>query len=190
MIKSVAYFTGRNINNGRQPLQVMIWWGLSAIWTRYVFVFRFFTPHSSHRRLSITSTLPVPLSGSVCVNSDMYAALGQYCHLRTHCRLKIWQSVVSLSPRVVLVMCTKGHSTVRGFASNALGSTPRMALRKPQRYIFDAITSLPTVPDEIRRPSTRRLLCGNVWSIEILSPSSVSLQIRSSLSHNGCPAET
>jgi len=31
-------------------------------------------------------------------------------------------------------MCTKGGSTVRRFASNGLGSTPRRTLGKPQRY--------------------------------------------------------
>ena len=151
---------------------------------------RFFAPRSIHRRPLIISTLPVPLSGSVCVNSDTYAAPGRYCHLRTHCHLEIWRSVVSLSPREVLVMCMKGHSTGQGFASNALGSTPRMALRKPQRYTFDAIRSLPIVPDETRRPSTKRLSCGNAWGTETLSPSSVSPPIRSSSSQNGCPVET
>ena len=93
-------------------------------------------PRSSHRRLSIVSTLPVPLSGSVFVNSDTFAATERYCHLRIHYRLKISPSVVSLSPRGVPAMYTKGGSTVRRFASNGLGSTPRMALRKPQRYAF------------------------------------------------------
>ena len=91
-------------------------------------------PRSSHRRLSIVSTLLVPLSGSVFVNSDMYAAIERYCHLPIHYRLKISPSAVSLSPRGVLVMCTKGGSTIRRFASNGLGSTPRKALGKPQRY--------------------------------------------------------
>ena len=148
---------------------------------------RFFAPRSAYCRPSTISTLPVPLSGSVYVNSDTYAALGRYCHLRTHCRLKIWRSVVSLSPREVLVMCIKGHSTVQGFASNALGSTPRMAPRKPQRYTSDAITSLPTVPDETRRPSTKRLWCGNTCTIEIPSLFLVLLPLPSSLSQNGCP---
>ena len=41
-------------------------------------------PRSSHRRLSIVSTLLVPLSGSVFVNSDTYAETERYCHLRIH----------------------------------------------------------------------------------------------------------
>jgi hypothetical protein len=90
-------------------------------------------PRSSHHRLSMISTPPVPLSGSVCVNSGTYAAPGRYCHFRIQFRLKIWRSVFGLLPREVLVMCTRGHSKVQGFASNALGSTPRMALSKPQR---------------------------------------------------------
>ena len=72
------------------------------------------------------------------------------------------------------MVCTKSHSMGQGFASNALGSTPRMALRKTQRCTFDAVTFLPTVTDETRRPSTRRLWCGNAWGTEILSPSSIS----------------
>ena len=161
MIKSATYSMGRSISNGCQPFKVMAWWGLSIIWTRYAVVSHFPAVRSSHRRLSMISTLPVPLSGSVCVSSDAYVAPERYCHLCIHFRLKIWRSVVSLSPREVLVMCTKGHSTVRGFASNVLGSTPEMVLRKPQRYAADAIASLPTVPDETCRPSTRRLWCGN-----------------------------
>jgi len=46
-------------------------------------------PRSSHRRLSIVSTLPVPLSGSVFVNSDTYVATERYYHFRIHFRLKI-----------------------------------------------------------------------------------------------------
>ena len=68
------------------------------------------------------------------MSSGAYAATERYCHLRIYYRLGILRSVVSLSPRGVLAMCTKGGSAVRRFASNGLGSTPRMALRKPQRY--------------------------------------------------------
>ena len=68
------------------------------------------------------------------MNSDMCAAPERYCQLRIHYHLKLWRSVVSLSLRGVLAMCTKGCSTVRRFASNGLGSTPRMVLGKPQRY--------------------------------------------------------
>jgi hypothetical protein len=165
----------------------MIWWSLSAIWTRYVVVSLFFAPRSSHSRLSIIYTLPVSLSGSVCVSLDAYAAPGRYCRLRIHYRLKIWRSVLGLSPSVVLVMCTKGHSTDQGFALNALGLAT-ITLRNSQGYTFGNIASLPTVPDETRRYSTRRLWCGNAWNTETLSPSSVSPPLRSSLSQNGCPA--
>jgi len=46
-------------------------------------------PRSSHRRLLIVSTLLVPLSGSVFVNSDTYAATERHYRLRIHFRLKI-----------------------------------------------------------------------------------------------------
>ena len=143
-IKSATYSMGRNISNGCQPLEGMIWWGLSTIWTRCVVASRFLTPRSGCCRLLIISTLQVPLSGSVSANSGTYAAAERYCHLRIHYRLKISRSVVSLSPRGVLAMCTKGGSTVRRFVSNVTGSTPRMVLGRPQRYTFYPTTSLPT----------------------------------------------
>lgn len=34
----------------------------------------FFVSHSSHRRLLTLSTLPVPVSGNACENSDAYVA--------------------------------------------------------------------------------------------------------------------
>jgi len=108
---------------------------------------------SNHRRLSIVSTLLVPLSGGVFVNSGTYAATERYYHLRTHYRLKISPSVVSLSPRGVPAMCTKGGLMVRKFASNGLGSTPRMAPRKPQRYALTPFHShllfLTRLPDSL-----------------------------------------
>jgi len=143
---------GGNICNGCQPLRARIWWGLSTVWTRCVVV-SFFAPRSSHRRPSIISTLPVSLSGSVFVNSDTCAVTERYCHLRIHYRLQLSPSVVSLSPRGDVAMCTKGGSTVRRFASNGLGSTPRMALRKPQRYALTPFHShllfLTRLPDSL-----------------------------------------
>ena len=46
-------------------------------------------PHSplNQRRLSMDSILPVPLSGSVCVNLEADAALGGYSQHRTRFRL-------------------------------------------------------------------------------------------------------
>jgi len=85
------------ISNGCQPLKAMIWWGLSTIWTSCVIVLRFFPPCSSHCRLSITSTLPVPLSGSAFLNSVTYAVPERNCQPRIRYRLKIWRSVANLS---------------------------------------------------------------------------------------------
>lgn len=73
---------------------------------------RFFALRSSQCRHSVFSTLPVPPSGSVYVNSDTYAAPELYCHLHIHFPPKIWWLVVGLSPLGVLVMCMRGGSTV------------------------------------------------------------------------------
>ena len=54
---------------------------------RYLSIF--FVPRSTHRRLLILSTLLAPLSGSVCANSDTYAAQARYCHFPVRFHLNL-----------------------------------------------------------------------------------------------------
>jgi len=49
--------------------------------------------------------------------------------------------------------------------------------------------SLFTAVDEIRRGSTERLWCGNVWCTQILYPSQVSQPLLFGVFQTGCPEE-
>ena len=52
--------------------------------------------------------LPVPLSGSACVNSEADAALGEYFQSRTRFRLAFSAFVRSHLHQEVSVMCMRG----------------------------------------------------------------------------------
>ena len=77
------YFMGGNIANVYRIFKAMIWCGLLTIWIKYVTASPFPTLRLSQCRLSMVSILPVPLSGSVCVNSEVDAVLGGYSQHRT-----------------------------------------------------------------------------------------------------------
>jgi len=71
---SATYSTGKTTSDVFGASRAMIWRGWSTIWMRYVAVYPFQTLCSGQRRLSIVSTLPVTLPGSVYTNSEVYAA--------------------------------------------------------------------------------------------------------------------
>ena len=88
-------------------------------------------PSSSYHRRSVFLILLPPLTGSVCANSNTYVAPGWYYRPRTPSRLQFSALVVNPSLREVPGISSKGPSTVRVFASNVLGRTPKRVLRKP-----------------------------------------------------------
>ena len=98
-------------------------------------------PSSSYRSHSILSTLHLPLTGSVCANSETYVALGRYCRPRTPFRLRLSTSIVNLSPREAPGISSRGPSTVQASVSNALEYTLTTVPRKSQKYVIYA--SLP-----------------------------------------------
>ena len=80
----------------------------------------------------------------------------------------------------------KGHSTAQGFELNGFDCIPRMSLRRRQKYVIPLFL-LSAVADEVHRRSTRGPCCGNAWSTQTSSLSSVSLPLLSNLFRNGCP---
>ena len=72
-------------------------------------------------------------------------------------------SVATMSPRRVLVIDMKGHSTGQGFELNGFDCIPRMSLRRRQKYVVPLFL-LSAVADEVHRRSTRGPCCGNAWS--------------------------
>ena len=113
-----------------------------VIWTRYVAASRSFTPSSSYRRPSILSILLVPLSESVCANSDTYVALEPYCRPHTPFRIQFLISVPSPLPQEVPVIYTKGPSMVQRFASNGSECTSWTVRRKSPKCAIDTIISV------------------------------------------------
>ena len=155
MTNSATSFLGKSTSNVRRTFKTVIWCGWLNIWTRYVAALPLPALCFSQRRFSIVLILAVPLSRSVCTNSAAYAALGEFSRDRTRFRLQLWILDPGLPPRGVLVICTKGSSTVPGFASNAFGCTPRGVQRRPQKCVI-SLFSL-SASDEARRRSIRRL---------------------------------
>ena len=151
----------RSIGDASQAFKAKICCGSLTIWTRYVATSRSFAPRSSYRRSSMLSILLVPLSESVCANSDTYVALEPYYHPRTPFRIQFLISVVSPPPREVPVIYTKGPSMVQRFASNGSGCTSWTVRRKSPKCATDTTISLSTAADESYRRSTRRLWFGS-----------------------------
>ena len=72
-----------------------------------------------------------------------YAAIGQYCQNCAHSHRNLWISIPSLSPREVLLWCTKGPLTVQTFASNGSGWIQSTSRRTPQRCVTHRLPRLP-----------------------------------------------
>ena len=79
------------------------------------------TLRSSWLRFSMASILPVWLPKSHYMNSEAYAAIGRYSQHCTIFRL-ISTSIPALPPPVI-VICTRGPSTIQKFASKVYGCT-------------------------------------------------------------------
>jgi hypothetical protein len=75
----------------------------------------FLTLHLIQHRFSMTSVLPVLLSGNVYASSGEYVALGGYSQPHTHFRIASSTSITTHLPREVMVMCTKDPSMAPGF---------------------------------------------------------------------------
>ena len=129
-------FTGKNIDNVYQTFKAMIWFGLLIIWTRYLVASPFPVLRSSQNRPSMISILPVPLSGSACVNSEVYAAPARHSQRRTQSHLPSYPLIPSHSLRGVMVMCTGGPSMAKGFASNVCECMLRATHKSPLKCVL------------------------------------------------------
>lgn len=88
----------------------------------------------------MVSIPPVPLSEGAYVNLEEYVAPGGCSQRRTHSLFTTSPSLLTRSPRGVVVMLTREPSMVRGFTSNVCGCMPTMGQKLPQKCIIDNIT--------------------------------------------------
>ena len=98
--------------------------------------------HLSQLRLSMTSILPVPLSGNVYANSEAYAAPGERSQHHTHFRPTSSTWIPTHSPQEAMATCTRGLSMAPGFVSNEFVFTLAMVQKRLQRRVID-IVALP-----------------------------------------------
>ena len=88
----------------------------------------------------MVSIVPVLLSASVYVNSEVDAALGGCSQHRTYFRPTFYTPALSRSLRGDMVMCMKGPSTVQEFASNARGCILRMVHKRLLGCVIGILT--------------------------------------------------
>ena len=93
-------------------------------------------------RPSMVSILQVLLPGSVYVNSEAYAVPGRYSQYRIRFRLASSLLVPSRSPQEAMVTCTRGPSTVRGFASNVCECILGMDQKRQPKCVVGTFVSL------------------------------------------------
>ena len=159
-INSTIYFTERSMSSARGTFKAMIWYGWLTIWTRYVVASPSLIFRRSQHRLSAISILPVPRLENVYANSETYAAPRGYSRHRTPFHLTSSPLIPTHSPREVMVMCTRGPSTVRGFASNVCGCILKMDQKRLSKCVVDVI-AFPSHTNEAHRPFAGGPSCGN-----------------------------